>query len=396
MRRLALLLIILSLGTGLRALDGGSLAAPGEPPIPLGLPADTWRYWVPVDNPLTPEKIALGRRLFFDPRLSVDGTISCAGCHKPELGFADGRPVAEGVRGQRGTRNAMSLLNVIYNTAQFWDGRTDTLEEQALEPLVNPVEMGNRSVDEVLARLAADPDYRADFRKAFGGGIDRQGLARAIASFERTLLSGNSPYDRFQAGEEGALSPAARRGLSVFRGRGRCTRCHTVSEHQPFFTNFAYQNTGVAAGHPGFEPLARAAATAIERGAPLEELRQLGNAPGGDELGRALRSSLLFEIGSYRTPTLRNVGITAPYFHDGSARTLAEVVKFYNEGGRSNLNLDEELHPLGLNEGEQRELVAFLESLTGTNVFAAEFQSPAPSPPGGEAGHWRQRRPARP
>ena len=216
------------LATGLLVVDGGSLAA-SEPPIPLGLPSDTWRYWVPADNPLTPEKVALGQRLFFDQRLSADGTVSCATCHRPELGYTDGRAVAEGIGGRRGTRNSMSLLNVIYNPAQFWDGRVDTLEEQALEPLVNPVEMGNRSVEEVVERLRQDAGYRAEFQRAFGGGIDGAAIARAIASFERTLLSGNSPYDRFQAGEATALSPAARRGMCVFRGRGRCSRFNTIS-----------------------------------------------------------------------------------------------------------------------------------------------------------------------
>ncbi|MFZ4986551.1 MAG: cytochrome-c peroxidase, partial [Blastocatellia bacterium] len=231
----------------------------------------------------------------------------------------------------------------------------------------NPAEMGNRSIDEVVTRLRRDPAYREEFRIAFGGPIDATGISRAIATFERTLLSGNSPFDRFQAGEEGALSAEARRGMAIFRGRGRCSRCHTISEHQPFFTNFAYQNTGVASRHPNFESLAREAATMIEGGLPMERLTLLGSRPGGEEIGRALRSSLIFEIGSYRTPGLRNVGITAPYFHDGSARTLAEVVRFYDEGGRINLNLEEELHPLGLTSREQRDLVLFLESLTGVN-----------------------------
>lgn len=374
-RKILLALMIL-LTAQLSATDESAAALQGyQEPIPLGLPAETWIYWVPVNNPLTPEKIALGRRLFFDQRLSADGTISCASCHKPELGFADGRPVAEGIGGQRGTRNSMSLLNVIYNTAQFWDGRADTLEEQALQPLTNPVEMGNRSLEEVLGRLRTDRDYRDLFQRAFGREIDAVGMAAAIASFERTLLSGNSAFDRFQAGDESALSAEARRGMAIFRGRGRCSRCHTITEHQPFFTNFAYQNTGVAAGHPGFEQIARNAAATIESGAPLASLARLALQSGGEEIGRALKSSLLFEIGSYRTPGLRNVAITAPYFHDGSASTLAEVVRFYNGGGRANLNLEEELHPLGLNEREQRDLVTFLESLTGVNIKLPGMES---------------------
>jgi cytochrome c peroxidase len=371
LKKIALAITVLA-ATILPSIDEGQSAGQGyHEPVPLGLPAETWRYWVPADNPLTPPKVALGRRLFFDPRLSADGTVSCASCHKPEMGFADGRPVAEGIGGQRGTRNSMSLLNVIYNTAQFWDGRVDTLEEQALQPLTNPVEMGNRTIDEVMVRLRGDRGYRDDFGLAFGREIDATGVAQALASFERTLLSGNSPFDRFQAGEEGALSAEARRGMAIFRGRGRCSRCHTVTEHQPFFTNFAYQNTGVAAGHPRFEDIAREAATIIERGSPREVLARLARQPGGEEIGRALQSSLLFEIGSYRTPGLRNVAITAPYFHDGSAGSLAEVVRFYNAGGRVNLNLEEELHPLGLTEREQHDLVAFLESLTGVNELAS-------------------------
>ncbi|NBO65643.1 MAG: cytochrome-c peroxidase [Acidobacteria bacterium] len=354
-----------------REQDSGQ--PPTLPAIPLGLPADTWRYWVPADNPLTLAKVALGRRLFFDRSLSLDGTVSCADCHQPSLAFTDGRSVAVGIGGRRGTRNSMSLLNVVYNTAQFWDGRVDTLEEQSLQPLVNSVEMGNHSVEEVVVRLAAKRHYQTEFRQAFGGEIDATGIARAIASYERTLLSGNSPFDRFQAGDEGALTPAARRGMSIFRGRGRCSRCHTITEFQPLFTNFAYQNTGVAARHPNYARLAREAASVIESGAPAELLVVIGRQPGGDELGRALRSSLLFEIGSYRTPGLRNVGVTAPYFHDGSARTLADVVRFYNDGGRANLNLEEELHPLGLSEREVRELVEFLESLTG------EWENTTPS-----------------
>lgn len=345
---------------------GASAQQPVSRPIPRGLPADTWSYYVPADNPLTPARIALGEKLFFEKRLSADGTIACATCHQPERAFTDGRPVAEGVHGRRGSRNSMSLFNVIYNTAQFWDGRADTLEEQALQPLTNPREMGNSSVEEALSRLRGDADFRRAFRQAFGTEeITPPRAAAAIACFERTLLSGDSPFDRFQAGDETALSPEARRGLAIFRGRGRCSRCHVFSDHQPFFTNFAYQNTGVAAGHARFEQLAWQAARAIETSLPPKDLARLGDQDGGQEIGRALTSSLLFEIGSYRTPSLRNVALTAPYFHDGSAATLADVVAFYNAGGRVNLNLEEELHPLGLTPREQLDLVAFLEALTG-------------------------------
>lgn len=366
------MLLVLAGGLGWEMSPGGEgvVGRALEPlPIPLGLPADTWSFYVPASNPLTAEKVALGKRLFFDPVLSADGKISCATCHQPERGFADAEPLAVGIGGRRGTRNSMSLLNVIYNPAQFWDGRTDTLEQQALEPLTHPDEMGNRSLPEVLERLRGDAEYRASFRAAFGekGEIDAARLAMALASYERTLVSGNSPFDRFQAGDGTALTPAARRGLSIFRGRGRCSRCHVATEQQPLLTNFAYQNTGVAAGDPSFDRLARLAARRIEQAPSPQPLVEMAGMAGSHELGRALRSGLLFELGSYRTPSLRNVALTAPYFHNGSAASLADVVRFYNAGGRTNLNLDEELHPLGLTALEEQDLVAFLEALTGTS-----------------------------
>jgi cytochrome c peroxidase len=333
--------------------------------IPLGLPQDTWKYYIPKNNPLTAAKVELGRKLFFDPRLSADGKVSCSTCHDPKLAFTDGKAVAEGVAGRLGVRNSPSLFNAVFNVQQFWDGRTDTLEQQAAEPLVNPLEMGNASHDEVVARLRSLSEYRAEFQSVFASEITIEGFSQAIAAYERTLLSGDSPLDRFLAGAEGAIGAEARRGFAVFRGRGRCARCHSFSEQRPFFTDFAYHNTGVAAIHPDFERLARRATAAAETDQAKSIIDRLGREAGGQELGRILISYQLFDVGSYRTPSLRNVGVTAPYFHNGSARTLADVVKFYDQGGRHNLNIDEELHPLGLTEDEQRDLVRFLESLTG-------------------------------
>lgn len=379
-----LLVLIGGIGGSGRLGNGSAVGMAREAlPIPLGLPADTWSFYVPADNPLTAEKVALGKRLFFDPALSADGKISCASCHQPERGFADAEPRAVGIGGRRGTRNSMSLLNVIYNPAQFWDGRTDTLEQQALEPLTHPDEMGNRSLAEVLERLRRDAEYQAAFRAAFGekGEIDAARLGKALASYERTLVSGNSPFDHFQAGNETALPPAARRGLAIFRGRGRCSRCHVATEQQPLFTNFAYQNTGVAAGDPSFNRLARLAARHIEQSASPQPLIEMEGVAGSHELGRALRSGLLFELGSYRTPSLRNVALTAPYFHDGSGASLLDVVRFYNNGGRTNLNLEEELHPLRLTANEERDLVAFLEALTGTPPVDLFPSNRAPLPP---------------
>jgi cytochrome c peroxidase len=353
--------------------------------IPRGLPADTWTYYVPKSNPITVVKVELGRKLFFDARLSADNKIACSSCHDPKFAFTDGMPVAKGVAGNLGARNSPSLVNTIYNPAQFWDGRTDSLEHQAIEPLINPLEMGNASHDEVVNRLRAIPEYRAEFQSVFGGEITIDRLSQAIAAYERTLLSGDSPFDRFTAGDQNAISEAARRGFSLFYGKARCARCHdftgapppvdavyhegSIAPGQPaLFTDFAYHNTGVAALHPNFDRLARQAAAAAETDRAKAVIEKLGHEEGGPELGRILISHQIFDVGSFRTPSLRNVGLTAPYFHNGSAKRLADVVKFYNEGGRQNLNIDGELHALGLTEDEQQDLVAFLESLTGNNI----------------------------
>jgi len=334
-------------------------------PIPSGLPADTWDYYVPRNNRLTPAKIELGRKLFFDARLSADGKISCASCHDPKLAFTDGKIVAEGIEGRRGSRNSPSLLNAMFNVGQFWDGRADTLEEQAVQPLINPLEMGNHSYDEVVKRLRAIPEYRAEFQSVFGSEVKIELVGKAIAAYERMLVSGDSPLDRFVAGDQSAISEEAKRGFAVFRGRGRCSRCHTFSEAAPFFSDFNYHNTGVAANHPSFDKLSRQAYAVIETDRAKEVIDALAKQEGGQELGRVLVTYQLFDIGAYRTPTLRNIALTAPYFHDGSAKTLADVVKFYNEGGRQNINRDWDLNALALTEGEQRDLVAFLDTLTG-------------------------------
>ncbi len=333
--------------------------------VPLGLPSDTWEYYVPRQNPQTAEKVELGRKLFFDQRLSADGTVACVTCHKPELAFADGKAVAEGVAGRRGTRNSPSLLNVIYNNGFFWDGRTGTLEEQAIQPLINSLEMGDQTHADIVARLRRLPEYVNEFQKTFDGPITIERVGRAIAAYERTLLSGTAPFDRYFAGETAAISEAAQRGFALFRGKARCSRCHTFSERSPFFTNFDYINTGVATNHPAFEKMSRAlfdAATSPELKPLVDKFAQQA---GGQELGRISISYHILDLGAFHVPSLRNVAQTAPYFHDGSAATLADVVRFYNQGGKDNLNREWDLQPLGLTEEEQRDLVAFLESLTG-------------------------------
>lgn len=333
--------------------------------IPLGLPADTWDYYIPRNNPLTAAKIELGRKLFFEARLSADGSTSCATCHDPKLAFTDGKALAEGIAGRRGTRNSPTLLNALFNTGQFWDGRADTLEDQAPLPLINPLEMGEQTHDQVIARLRAIPEYREPFQSVFGGEATIKKLAQAIAAYERTLVSGDAPFDRFFAGESSAMSEEAKRGFALFRGKARCSRCHTFSEQLPFFTDFSYHNTGVATNHPDFKALARKVFNLSQRPQAESAIDALAQQPGGNELGRVLVTYQPFDIGSYKTPSLRNVALTAPYFHDGSAKTLADVVRFYNDGGKDNINREWDLTSLSLSESEQRDLIAFLQSLTG-------------------------------
>jgi cytochrome c peroxidase len=334
--------------------------------IPLGLPGDTWDYYVPRHNPQSAAKVELGRKLFFDTRLSADGTVACATCHKPELAFADGKAVAEGVAGRRGPRNSPTLLNVIYNPGHFWDGRSDTLEEQAIQPLINPLEMGDQTHAAIVARLQQIPEYTRAFPQVFHKPLSIELVGHALAAYERTLLSGTSPLDRYLAGEPHAINEAAQRGLALFRGKARCSRCHTFNDRNPFFSNYDYVNTGVAANHSSFAKMERQIFDAADNPAEVKRLvDQFSKEEGGPELGRIAITYHILDLGAYRTPSLRNIALTAPYFHDGSAATLAEVVRFYNGGGRDNLNREWDLHPLGLTETEQQELVEFLNTLSG-------------------------------
>lgn len=305
---------------------------------PLGLPPVP----VPVGNPPTAETIALGRKLYFDPELSVDGTVACASCHSPESGFSDGKPVSEGVEGQKGGRNAPTVFNAAYFTTQFWDGREPSLEKQAEGPVQNPIEMGH-TLEGVEKRLMADSAYRAEFEKAFGpGAITYEMVEKAIASFERTVISGNSPFDRyFYGGDKTALSEAAQRGLEIFRNpmKGNCTACHPVG----LFTDNQFHNIGVGVDDDG-------------------KLT---------DLGRYEITKRESDRGAFKSPSVRNVSLSGPYMHDGSLNTLREVVDFYVGGGNSNPHLDPQLKELtptsatGEVNWSRDDLVAFLEALTG-------------------------------
>ena len=303
---------------------------------PLGLPP----LAIPQDNPPTTATIALGRKLYFSPLLSVDGSLTCASCHHPDQGFADPRAVSIGVRGGKGTRNAPTVLNSAYHKRLFWDGRAATLEHQVSGPMINSVEMGH-TLEGVVQAVSQDAELRQMVEAAFGPGPPTMGkITQAIASFERTLISGNSPFDRFfYGGEKDALSDPARRGFDVFRDpkKGNCAVCHLVGSKFALFTDDKFHNLGTAVNPEG----------------------EIGDA------GLYLQTKHDGDQGAFRTPTLRNVAKTAPYMHNGSLRTLKDVIDFYVGGGTSNPYLDKLIRPLPLTAQERADLVAFLQSLTG-------------------------------
>lgn len=309
---------------------GGSLRAGDAPadresplvPLPRTVP-------VPDDNPTTPEKAALGKQLFFDPRLSGDNTRSCATCHLPEKAFADGRARADGLDGEPLSRNTPSLLNVAFQSKFFWDGRAASLEEQALVPIEDRREMA-QDLGALEEELSAVPEYVEQFRAVFDSGVTRDSIAKALAAFQRTLVTGPSPFDRYLAGDEDAISAEARHGLELFQGDAGCVRCH----NGPLLADGEFYRLGVS-----FADRGRAALTGKEE-----------------------------DRGKFRTPSLRNVAQTAPYMHNGSMRTLDQVIEFYLRGAPTSTSggLPPDIDPLlGLSYSEIRALVAFLESLTG-------------------------------
>ena len=295
-----------------------------EEPLPRGLP----EIALPKASPAL---VSLGKQLFHEIKLSGDGTVSCASCHDSQKNFAASEAKAIGIGKQIGRRNAPSLMNRALGTSMFWDGRVKTLEEQALLPIADPTEMGN-TVEKAVATLVADPDYPKRFREAFGSeGVTKERLALALAAFQRSLLLGNSPVDAFVDGDVAKLSDSARQGLWLFESRANCWKCHSGKN----YTDEKFHNTGVSWGTT-----------------PLD-------------LGRFEVTKLETDKGRFKTPTLRGVTKTAPYMHDGSIKTLEEVVAFYSKGGNANPYQDRALlAPLNLSEGEQKDLVEFLKALS--------------------------------
>lgn len=303
-------------------------------PVPQGLQ----KPMVPSENPVTDAKVKLGKLLYFDKRLSADGTISCATCHDPKKGWTDQAAVSTGIKGQKGNRNSPTVLNTAYLDFQFWDGRAPTLEEQAKGPIANSVEMASvaeskAAHDLVVKRLRDAKGYRPLFDDAFGKDseitIDR--VAQAIATFERTALTGNSPYDRYEAGDKKALSAAEVRGKDLFFGKASCSECHTGFN----FTDSDFHNLGVGMGAKN------------------------------PDLGRYVVTKDEKDRGAFKTPTLRNLASTFPYMHDGSQKTLKEVVEFYNQGGEKNPWLSTKVKVLNLTDAEKNDLIAFMGALNG-------------------------------
>ena len=292
----------------------------------------------PSGNPPSDAKTQLGKQLYFDGRLSRDNKISCASCHDPFKGYSNGERFATGVGGKKGGRSAPTVINTAYNRLQFWDGRAGSLEEQALGPIQNPIEM-DMTLPEVVEKLNAIEGYRTQFQDVFGTDVTSEGIGKAIAAFERTVLSGDSPYDRFKAGDKEALTESAQRGMKLFFNKAHCSACHAGHN----LTDNAFHNVGIG----------------MDQKQP--------------DRGREVISKLEGDRGSFKTPTLREIAKTAPYMHDGSLATLKDVVEHYAKGGIPNPYLDEEIYERDLSEQEKADLIEFLtEGLSSDSYPAIE------------------------
>ncbi len=340
---------------------------------PAGFDATIWNAFVPKDNATTPERVALGRKLYFDKRLSDDGSVSCATCHDVTRGFTDQRPTSEGIGNQLGKRNAPTVVNAALLQTMFWDGRSPNLDHQATQPILNPVEMGMPDEATAMKAISGDAEYQEMFKKAYGREMNYQDLGRAIGAFERTLVFVDSPFRRFLAGDEKAISAEAQAGWDLFNGKGRCVACHPMNPSNPLGSDNRFHNVGVSARHQDFEKLAGEALKILKEDTSEQKLDELAVGTDLSELGRFMVTHNRADIGSFRTPLILNAGITAPYMHDGSLATLWDVIDHYNKGGEANLFLDGGIEPLALSEEEINQLVAFLFTLTDV-AFAEENQ----------------------
>lgn len=309
-------------GSGMITIDG--MTVPDIAPLPAYVPT-------PPTNLGYLQKVELGRQLYFDTRLSKNNSVSCAFCHNPGTGFADARQFSIGAFGTAGGRQAPTVYNTGFLPLQFWDGRAGSLEEQAIGPIHNPIEMAEKH-ETVVPKIAKIPGYQKQFQLIFGGGASLQHIAEAIAAFERTIVSQNSAFDKYVLGDQKAMDEAAVRGMALFKGKARCALCH----NGPNFTDNQFHNLGVP------------------QVGPLKE-----------DLGRFVVSRLERDKGAFKTPTLRSIVETAPYMHDGVFKTLEEVIDFKNAGGGATPNLSPLMKPLNLTAEEKADLLAFLKALTG-------------------------------
>ena len=357
-------------------------AASAAPPLPkpgvlaepksldqAGFPPELYKWLVPTDNPQTPAKVALGKALFFDPRLSVDDTVACASCHDPDKGFTDQQRTSNGVHDSFGQRNAPTVLNAMFNIEQFWDGRRPTLEDQSRDPILNPVEMGMPSQDPVVEKLNSIAEYKKGFQDVFGRPPSYDDLVKAIAAYERTQIAFDSPFDRFMAGDRKALTEQQQQGWALFNGQGRCMSCHGWNPTRPLFTDDRFHNIGVSAHNAQFVPHARQALALLAQAGGPQEIDRLAISSDISEVGRFLVTKQPHDLGAFRTMGLRNLFVTQPYFHDGSQATIWDTLDHYNKGGVQNPFLDGGIVPLGLSEQQLDDLAAFLLSLTSGNYM---------------------------
>ena len=376
-RTLFALLFVMGLLGAIAVFGGDTTENPllGLPPVPI-----------PDNNPQTPAKIALGEKLYNEERFSTTGDVACLTCHDPEKAFTDSPlKVSEGIEKKTGTRNSPTVINSAYFTTQFWDGRSPDLEDQALHPFINPVEHGLVDHEPILEIVRTDPEYVAAFSEVFGRKGDQitmREVTLAIASFERTIIAGNSAFDRyFYGGETDALTEQQIRGFDLFVNQGRCVSCHVIEQTQALFTDNRFHNIGVGISNIQND-VPELATTFLKADMTLSEVDvEVLTDARTSELGRFAINHDLDDIGSFKTPTLRNIAVTAPYMHDGSIENLKDVMIHYNNGGVTDVGdevndfLSGGIRPLNLEEEQIDDLVAFMEALT-----SPEFAAPPSAP----------------
>jgi cytochrome c peroxidase len=310
---------------------------------------------VPEDNPMTPEKVELGKQLFFDARLSADGSLACVSCHLPDQGWTTNTPLSLAYPTNMERRNSQTLINVAYNKALLWDGRASALEKQALGPIQNPLHM-NQNLDILIEKLKAVPEYAEGFQNVFGTAVTPDGLGKALAAFERTLITRDAPFDRYIKGDRQAMSEHALHGMELFQGKARCVLCH----NGPNFSDSQFHNLGVPDAPLLAHPLVQAAIRFDAKRMNVQGYEQIR-----EDLGRYLVTKEDKDKGAFKTPTLRNVAQRDPYMHNGAFQTLDDILDFYDQGGGISPRKSPLIQPLGLTAQEKRDLLAFLQALTG-------------------------------